>query len=61
MKNLFLIIIAVALCFNTSASFDGPKPKKSKSGYNYKAHQKRNAGYKSNNERGKYMKCKRAH
>jgi hypothetical protein len=61
MKNLLLIILAFSLCFNASASFDGPKPKKAKSGYNYKAHQKRNATYKRNNERGKYMKCKRNH
>ena len=60
MRKVILILITVAMCFSVSAS-EECKPKRPKSGYNYKAHSKKNAKYKSNNERGKYMKCKRKH
>ncbi len=60
MKKLIIFILVALFTISVTAQTEGPKPKK-KSGYNYKAHQKRNAKYKRNNERGNYMKCKKKH
>lgn len=60
MKKALLILLMLSMCFNVSASQES-KPKKPKSGYNYKAHGKKNAKFKRNNERGNYAKCKRKH
>lgn len=50
MKNLLLAALA-ALLLASCAS----QPR----GYNYKAHANKNAKFKHNNERGRYMKCNR--
>jgi len=58
MKTLLIAVILLFTAGTIQAEENKPKPKH-KAGYNYKAHGKRNAKHKSNNERGHYMKCNR--
>ena len=56
-KNIGLVFLGwliIAMLTLTLGSCSAPSK-----GYNYKAHSTKNAKFKHNNERGKYMKCKR--
>jgi hypothetical protein len=58
MKKLFTLIIVAVLLIGTAQTAEA-KPKRPKSGYNYKAHHKKSTKYKRENERGKKRKCGR--
>jgi hypothetical protein len=58
MKKVIAFIIMAVMLIGTAETAEA-KPKRPKSGYNYKAHAKRNAKYKKQNESGKKRKCGR--
>ncbi len=58
MKNVIVIIAAILIGFSASNAAEY-KPKRPKSGYDYKTHYKKGAKYKKQNERGKKRKCNR--
>jgi hypothetical protein len=58
MKTTIIYFAALLIACSAAATPEA-KPKRPKSGYNYKAHAKRNAKYKKQNESGKKRKCGR--
>jgi hypothetical protein len=59
MKKAIILLLCILFTGATIDTSAQAKPKRPKSGNNYKSHAKKNAKYKRNNEAGKYMKCGR--